>query len=179
ITAAAGFGTAGVLTGTVYLSGIALLEFASGGITGIAQGATLDEETGSGFVALAGATGSNSALTGLSSNAGTIELEYGASITTTAGTNLTNTGTVDVDSFDPGGRSLTVGGALTNSGVLNIGNSGISHAGDVTAAGLVNTGAINVRGNNNSGGAQATLDITAAAGFGTPGVLSGTVYLSG
>ncbi|HTV34282.1 MAG TPA: hypothetical protein VME69_14505, partial [Methylocella sp.] len=42
VRGAAGFGTAGTLTGTVDLTGNSAIEFASGQITTIASGATLD-----------------------------------------------------------------------------------------------------------------------------------------
>ena len=63
--AAAGFGTKGVETGTVVLENDALLEFKTGSITTINGNLTLDGA--SAHVADAGATTSNSALTGLTS----------------------------------------------------------------------------------------------------------------
>ena len=89
--AAAGFGAAGVLTGQVNLNGNALLEFDSGQIASIAS-----EPAGlygsNAFVADAGSTASNSALTGLTSNAGDFELQYGAAVNTSG--DFSNTGTV-------------------------------------------------------------------------------------
>jgi hypothetical protein len=73
--------------------------------------------------------GASATLSGVSSNAGTLALANGASVTT-VGVGLTNTGGVSVDGgFDAGGGggALTLGGALTNS------------AGAVT-----NTGSVNV-----------------------------------
>ena len=71
-----------MLTGNFDLSGHALAEFASGGITGIAGNSTLSVNGGSAFVADVGNTTSNSALTGLANNAGTLDLEAGATVQT-------------------------------------------------------------------------------------------------
>ena len=74
--AAAGFGTKGVETGTVFLQNDALLEFNSGQITTVDGELWLDG--GGSRVADAGATGSSSALTGLTSVSGNFYLENGA-----------------------------------------------------------------------------------------------------
>ena len=76
-----------------------------------------------------------------------------------------------------GGSSLTIGGTLTDSSTdgnaLYIGNSNIGAGDTVTATALSNTGVIHIAGN---GTIQSTLDITTgAAGFGTPGVETGSV----
>ena len=80
-------------------------------------------------VAQSGSTATNSGLTGLTSNAGTLAIQLGSSITTAAG--LTNSGTIKVDNNyfgtgDAGGSTLAVGGALTNNAgaFLYVGNSG-------------------------------------------------------
>ncbi len=78
------------LTGTYNLSGDALLQFGSGAITGIAGGAVLTETGAQSRVAIAGTPDSNSALTTLSSNAGQLMLNNGATVTTNPGTNLSN-----------------------------------------------------------------------------------------
>jgi hypothetical protein len=62
------------LTGSVSLIGDAMLEFGSGGITSIGHGASFTL-TGAQARASIGGGGSNSALSGLNSNAGTIDLE--------------------------------------------------------------------------------------------------------
>ena len=119
----AGFGTAGVLSGNVRLSGDSAIEFASGQITSLAADAQLHLNGNDAFIEDSTALGSNSALTGLASiGAGaTFDLENGASVSTTGA--LVNDGDVylDVNAGD-GGSSLTVAGALTNSGYLDIGN---------------------------------------------------------
>ena len=125
-------------------------------------------------MAAAGAgTGSNSALTGLASDAGTFRLRRGASLTTTG--DLTNTGSLQVDNLGgqgDGGSSLTIGGTLTNSNNVQIGVTDMTSATTVTAQGLVNTGSIGIAG---SATKQATLDIAAAA----PTTWTGAAALSG
>ena len=79
--AAAGFGTKGLETGTVVLENDALLEFKSGEITTVNGWLQLDGANA--HVADAGATGSNSALTGLSSVTDFFLLQNGAAVTTT------------------------------------------------------------------------------------------------
>ncbi len=78
------------LTGINNLSGDALLQFGSGAITSIASGAQLNETGAQSRVAIAGTPASNSALTTLSSNAGQLMLNNGATVTTNPGTNLSN-----------------------------------------------------------------------------------------
>jgi len=94
-----------------------------------------------------------------------------------------NSGILDVDNvtgafYAEGGSSLTIAGTLSNSSsdgnALDIGNGNITTADTVTASGLSNTGAINIEG---SATVQATLDITAAAGFGTAGTVTGSIFL--
>ena len=102
-------------------------------------------------------------------------LHDGAAVSTTGA--LVNDGDVDLDtSAGDGGSSLTVAGALTNSGHLAIGNAKLSASDKVTAASLDNTGEIHLTGSSAN---QALLDVTGSAGFGTAGVLSGNVDLSG
>jgi hypothetical protein len=80
-------------------------------------------------VALSSAPTTNSALTGLASNAGTLELEGGAAVTTTV--SFTNSGITDVY----GGSSLSLGGALTNGASADF---YITHRAKVTASSLTN-----------------------------------------
>jgi autotransporter family porin len=99
-----------------------------------------------------------------------------------AGTNrvttvLDNSGELRVDrKGGAGGTILNIAGALTNSGSLRVGNATLSAPDTVTAASLDNTGEIRLLGSNAN---QALLDVTGAAGFGTAGVLSGNVQLTG
>ncbi len=148
-------------TGTADLAGDALLEYKSGGITAIGSGASLSLNGAKSLVALSTALTTDSALTGLASNAGTFVLENGAALTTTVG--LTNSDFVEVDQlWSSGGSSLTIGGALTNnsSETIEIGNSSLSKATTVTTASVANSGTIDLT----SGTAAATLKVTGAFG---------------
>jgi len=187
VTGAAGFGATGRLVGNVLLNYDALLEFTSGEINTIGANSNLTIDGTEAFVADSTATTSNSALTGLTTITGGFFLNYGASLTTTAG--LTNTGQLEVDSpSGAGGSALTIGGVLTNSGFFDIGpnNNTLGAATTVTATGLTNfigttLGQIDIFGDDSSSvpvPIQATLNITSAAGFGTTGVLYGNVLLN-
>jgi hypothetical protein len=142
VASAAGFGSAGVLSGTVAVHGDSAIEFESGEITSL-----------NGYLALIGsnafiedstALGSNSALTGLGSIASRADLILGngASVSTTGG--LANAGTLLLDNQDNGGSSLTVAGALTNSGELSIGNGSTNYVSSdaLTAKSFVNSGTV-------------------------------------
>ena len=185
-TGAAGFGTAGVLSGAVTISGAGVVEFASGQIASIASGASLTLDGSQAFVADAGHLTSNSALLGLSSIAGTLALDDGAAFSTSGAVALLSSGAFDLDYVGPytynssysGGSSLAVNGVLSNAGSLNIGSSAMTQTDTVTVKGLVNTGTINLAGGA-SASAEALLNDTGAAGFGTAGVLSGIVRISG
>jgi hypothetical protein len=142
------------LTGSLSLYQSTLVAFGSGSITGIASGATLAIILGGARVAIAGNTGSNSALTQLSSNAGTLELYQTTPLTTDPGVNLSNSGSVSLN-----GGTLALGGVLTNSGVFTVGNNS-NIATTFSAAGFSNTG---------------TFDVTVYAGsFGSPFPASAT-----
>ena len=106
------------LDGTYSLSGDALLEFGSGGMTAIGSGASLTLNGAKALVALSSALTTDSALTGLASNAGTLVLENGPALTTTVGLNNTGHLDVDVNYGGSGGSSLTIGGTLTNKNYL-------------------------------------------------------------
>ncbi len=164
ITGAAGFGTAGVLTGGVALSGNAEVEFASGSISKIASHASLKLTGANAFIADSGSLGTNSALSGLTTNLGALDLVNGAQLTT--GGALTSLGTLSLESdgvsfssmtmggalttqssLSPsltidaadgeGGSSLTVDGALKYAGIVELGNSSLSQSSTVNATGLV------------------------------------------
>ena len=173
----AGFGTAGVLTGTVDMNGEALLRFASGQITTIASGAQL-QLYGASLLADASDTTHNSALTGLSSIAGYLNVGNGE-VLNIAG-DISDSGRWDIDFGGAGGSDVTVTGTLTNSGQLYFGNSFLSSPVAITLGGFDNTGGLTLTGNSQGATADtATLQIGTAAGFGTVGVLSGTVDLNG
>ena len=190
ITSAAGFGTASTLTGNVSIYGNAnghgLLEFASGEITTIAAKGQLTLSGPDAFVADAANTNSNSALTGLATIAGLLNLNGGAQLTTSGALGMS--GTLYVDAFNvQGGSSLTVGGALINSGTIDLGNGYLSSVSSITATSLTNYvgttfGSISIEGDQNATAVlpiTATMDITGAAGFGTASTLAGSVSISG
>jgi hypothetical protein len=177
VAGSAGFGTAGVLSGYVRLDGDSAIEFASGEITSLAANAELHLNGNDAFIEDSTSPGSNSALTGLASiGAGAIfGLHNKAAVSTTGA--LVNDGHIRLDIADgDGGSSLTLAGALTNSGSLRVGNPTLSASDNVTATALDNTGSINLIGSSAN---QALLDVTGSAGFGTAGVLSGNIGLSG
>ena len=183
--AAAGFGTAGTETGTVFLQNDALLEFKSGQITTVNGELWLDGAKS--FVADAGSTGSNSALTGLSTVSGNFFLENGATVAPTGNVSLTGNGVIELDGNNiggPGGSSLTIGGNLTTPAPMATASMSAipaSRSADTLTVngtgGLSNgsTSEINIEG---SATVQATLNVAnAAAGFGTTGMETGTVFL--
>jgi hypothetical protein len=173
----AGFGVAGVLSGYVRLAGDSAIEFKGGEITSLAASASLVLDGNDAFIEDRAARGKNSALTGLATiDAGaSFELNDQASVTTIGA--LVNDGNIYLDAnAGDGGSSLTLAGALTNSGDLSIGNPTLSASDKVRASSLDNMGLISLNG---SGANQALLDVTGSAGFGTAGVLSGGVALTG
>jgi hypothetical protein len=171
VAGSAGFGTAGVLSGGVGLIGDSAIEFASGQITSLAANAQLSLIGNDAFIEDSTALGSNSALTGFASiGAGAgLELSKGASVSTTGA--LVNDGTV----YLAGGSTLSIGGALTNTGSLSMAAGSALSPSKVSTTALTNTGSIYLAGS--FGANQALLDVTSAAGFGTAGTLTGTVFL--
>jgi fibronectin-binding autotransporter adhesin len=157
------------LTGSTRIAGNGVLHFQNGGIVGLAVGATLELDDSAASVS-SSSGGVNSALTGLTTNSGTLILA-GASdgpggVTVTTTQKLTNYGTIDVDynSYGDGGSLLGVTGAITNYGVYNIGNTGLSASVNVTANGLTNYGSITIQGySGGTGNPEAELAINAAA----------------
>ena len=155
------------LSGTYNLSGNALLEFASGGVTAIGSSASVTLNGPKAVVALSGKTTTDSALTGLTSNAGVLVLEDAPALTTTVG--LNNTYYLEVDQpSGTGGSSLTIGGTLTNSYYLYIGNTALTAATTVNAAALSNHGNVFLYSGT---AAVAALKVTGAFGN------SGAVYV--
>jgi hypothetical protein len=158
-------------TSSIRVGGDGLLEFASGAITSVGSGSSLELDGAQARVALAADTSTSSALSTLATNNGTFLLRGGsnlgaggASVTTSTG--FANSGTLQVDVFGgDGGSSLTIGGRLINNATVAIGNGSLSASTTVTATSLVaNAGSIVVQGNVTSGTTdQATLNITAAA----------------
>jgi hypothetical protein len=176
VTGSAGFGTAGILSGTVRLAGDSAIEFKSGEITSLAAKAQLHLNGNDAFIEDSSATGSNSALTGLASiGDGAIFGLHNKAAVSTSGS-LANDGDIRLDFVGGDGGSRLTAAALTNSGSLSIGNTTLSASDEVTATSLDNTGLIALYG---SGANQALLDVAGSAGFGTAGVLSGGVGLIG
>jgi hypothetical protein len=135
------------LTGAVNLIQSALLEFASGSITAIGNGAALNIQGTQAHLAIQGNTGSNSALTQLSSNAGFLSLVLGASVITDAGVDFASSGTVQLI-----GGALTLGGALTNNGDFVVQADPSLGVASVTAASFSNGGIFDVLSPNASFG---------------------------
>ena len=183
VKGSAGFGAPNVLTGDVSVSGNALIEFSSGQINTITSGATLAISGADAFVADAGALTTNSALTGLTTVQGALELDSGVKLTTTGG--MTVTGSLSVDSYnsysapEPGGSSLTIAGALVDSGAIAIGATNLVAADAVTVNSLVVNSGHSLTLSGVLGGAEAELNDKGAAGTGTAGALTGDVTLSG
>ena len=171
------------VVGQINLSGDALYEVASG-ITAIGSGGQLSLNGAQARVSI-GAGTTNSALTGLASNAGNFIMQGdtglgagGATVTTTTG--FTNTGNVYIDylSGEEGASTFNIGGTLTNSGTLDVGVSNLSAPTNVNVTGtLANAGGIiNLQGNATSGTAeQTTLNLEGA----TPTTVVGQINLSG
>jgi hypothetical protein len=172
VAGAAGFGTAGTLSGSANLNG-GTIAFASGTISTILTGSQL-QLFGASQITNGG--GFNSALAGLASNAGELSI---ADDTLAITGDFTNSNRIDIDNQfgGLGGSTLSVGGTLTNNGQLFIGEGNLSASVSVTAAALVNTGLIDLAGA--SGTLTATLRVAGAAGFGTAGTLSGSANLNG
>ena len=162
------------LIGNVSLSNSALLEFGSGAITGIASGATLSLNGTNTRVALANDTGSNSALTQLSSNAGTLALGNagGPTLTTNAGIDFSNSGSTFLN-----GGAFTIGGALSNSGAFTVGTSFGNTSGTLSATGFSNSGRFYVVGNSTLFGPPAPANAT--FGGSTPPNITGDIRLFG
>jgi hypothetical protein len=154
VASAAGFGTAGTLTGFVSLFQNSAIEFLNGEISTI--DATLNILSNTAFVEDSTALGSNSALTGLSDVSGTLNLDNGAAVSTTGP--LANSGVITVDP-DDSGSSLSIAGGLTNGGTLDIGNNFLSSSDSVTANSFVNSGTVDLTGH---GTAFAALDVSGA-----------------
>jgi hypothetical protein len=173
--AAAGFGTAGTETGTVFLENDALLEFKSGEITAVDGELYLDGAKSR--VADSTGTTTNSALTGLTSIPGWFFLENGASVAPTGNVSVTGNGSLELDGAytgGAGGSALTIGGNLSNSGTNNngvdVGNTGISSADTLTVngtGGLTNSGDITIEGSSEAAGNLVVTDTATNSSGGT------------
>jgi hypothetical protein len=186
IGSAAGFGASRAVEGRVDVSGNAQVVFASGEITTIAANAALSLNGSEAVVADAAHPKTDSALTGLSSVAGSLTLENGDLATTGA---LDDTGTITLYGYGSGMQQLSIGGALTNAGNVDVGMdvTGASPSA-LIAKSLENSGTINlfgagvlssltIDGASDNGG---TVNLTGDARFSLAGALTGagTVNLS-
>jgi hypothetical protein len=157
-------------------AGSAAMEWGSGGITQIGDGVSnagyVLADGASAYLEV-GATNSNSALKGLTTIAsnGELQLEYGASVTTTGALTVARGGDLYVDANGGGGSSLNLGGSLTNSGTMQVGNYYMTSPSTVNVTGTyTGTGATTLVDAGNTAGANALLKISGAA----PGTLTGT-----
>lgn len=169
---------AGVLDGTVTLSGDAELEFASGSITTIAADSELSLTGDEAVVDDAGGA-ANSALSGLKTIDGGLALFSSAPVSTGALT-VASGGYVSLDPYpNDGGSALNVDGALTNRGTITLGPSvgSLTASTSISAASINNLdGTLDIYG----AGYTAALTISGKASFSrTAGVLEGGVSLSG
>ena len=143
--------------------GHSLLEYGSGQIGTIASGVSLELDGPNGFVADASAPTSNSALTGLTENDGTLRILNGASVAIAG--NFLNAGALVLDGdgyANEGGSTLTVAGTLTNTNAIAVGppSGNLNANTTLIAAALTGTGSVGLYG---GGTAQAVFDIAAAA----------------
>ncbi|HEY1707953.1 MAG TPA: hypothetical protein VGG10_06790 [Rhizomicrobium sp.] len=163
--------------GTLRLQGDALLEFTRGKIETIGAGAGIILIGDQARIADAGHTGSNSALTALTSNAGTFGLDNGAKTTDTTasfqnsgtfhldggvfstanGLDFDNSGTLSIAYEAAGGSVLTVGGTLYNTGSLIAGATYEGASPVITVAHLDNTGSLDIEGAQNDASPTPTL----------------------
>jgi hypothetical protein len=180
--------SAGVVDGSVGLSGDSLIEFGWGQITTIAADGSLGLAGPHAFVADAADPSGNSALTSLRTVNGAFSLGDGQ-LATNGSLDIGNDGTVDVYADTSGyAGNLDIGGALRNSGELQI-FTGIGDPGyptadaTVTATSLRNfNGVIQLEGDPITPDSpyQALLDIAGQASLSaSPGVLDGNITLLG
>ena len=171
-------------------AGGAVLQYGSGGITQIGDGASNSSDLyidGANAFIEVGATNSNSALDGLATIAsnGVLDLRDGASVTTD--TSLTINGgsaRLKIDAYGGnGGSTVTIGGNLINSssgsfsdGGVSVGNGGMSVADRLTVDGsFTNSGVVTL---NDGSGAAATAQLLVMGAFYNSGTVSGTGTLT-
>jgi hypothetical protein len=154
----AGFGTAGTLTGSVTLGENSAIEFASGQISTLAASAFLFLSGNDAFIEDSTAPGSNSALMGLASiSAGAgLDLQSGASVTTTG--SLVNDGDVYLN-YD---STLSIGGTLTNNGSITFEAGTFSLAGAVSGTGSFGLEDTNLQFDSSVSAGQSISDLSGA-----------------
>jgi hypothetical protein len=154
----AGFGTAGTLTGSVTLGDNSAIEFASGQISTLAASAFLFLSGNDAFIEDSTAPDSNSALMGLASiSAGAgLDLQSGASVTTTG--SLVNDGDVYLN-YD---STLSIGGTLTNNGSITFEAGTFSLAGAVSGTGSFGLEDTNLQFDSSVSAGQSISDLSGA-----------------
>jgi hypothetical protein len=142
-----------VFGGSADLLGYASIVYGGGSVESIGDGGTLTLDGPNAFIADAVQPGSDSALAGLASNAGTFELEDGASIALNPSFEFFNSGTIALDdqtSFThSGGSHLGFGALISNDGEIVVdGDPLVNSAGSLLniSAGLVGSGSIELGG---------------------------------
>ncbi len=157
-------------------AGGASLTWGSGAITQIGDGASnsggLNLDGANAFAQIAGKTGSNSALSTLStiSSNGLLDLRDGASVTTSNGLTISGgSARLKVDAYGgQGGSNVSIGGNVVNTsggsfgdGGISVGNGGMSKSDLLTINGtLTNSGVVAVTGNGSNPAGQANLTTT-------------------
>lgn len=146
--------TSPIVSGTLNVFGNADVQLPDGiGFTEVDSSGTLQVYGSEARISL-GAGSTNSALTELHTNAGTIDFEGataagrgGTEWRTTGGFTNTHGAELDIDALgSAGGSSVTFGGELDNAGSVFIGNAHLSSPTTVTAQSLNNSGSILIRG---------------------------------
>ena len=169
----------GTLTVSTYLNGNALLSYASGAINTIAQNVTLSLAGALTYVADAANVTGNSALTGLTEIDGSLDVTYGATVTTTG--NLLDTGLLNLDGdgyTSEGGSTLTVAGTLTDNNQVYVGvtTGGLTANTLLSVGQLAGTGQLHIEGNTGATTPPlAEVQVASAA----PGTLTVSTYLNG
>ena len=142
----AGFGAAGVLSGTVNLDYDAAIEFDFGEITAIATKGWLELDGSDAVIEDRAAQGANSALRGLRRVDSGFLLSAGAEVSTSGPLTASQSGGISLDADGSGGSRLTVGGALNNQGGMIVGNNDLTASDELAARSLLNSGRISLIG---------------------------------
>ena len=163
-----------IATGSLRVSGDALVEYTSGGIGQIAAGAWLELDGSQARITTGGTA--TSALGQLGANSGVLMLRGdtglgagGAVFGTAVG--FANSGTLYIDSYqwNDGGSSANFGGNLVNYGSLSIGNNFLAAATVVQAKSFANYGSFVLQG-------QAAAAATNQASLVVAGAAASSIY---
>ena len=153
-------------------------------INGLIDGAANLILSGPGTINLDGAVGSNQALTGLTSNAGTTNIN-GGSVNTTGAQNYNDPTFMGANtSFDTANNNITFASTLDSAGgtpysvTANAGSGSIDFGGNVGATHQVGDMVLNSTGTTTFGGTVNASSVTTNAG-GTTDINGGTVNTTG